>query len=108
MKVGKHVEMTRDAVLLTAGDVDARNQAELARLAQLGVGIAPDVLTERRLHALVELLLDTDQQAALELLYQEALERFLTSPAIAEAEKAARQAHLLAPASAFGDAVPWR
>lgn len=73
MKVPGHVDMTRDAVLLTAKALEADNEALCERLImQMGVPFdAGAVMTERRLQALVELLLDEDQAALLELAAQE-------------------------------------
>lgn len=108
MQVPGHVDMTRDAVLLTAAAVDQENTDRLAYLQRCGVGISPDVMTERRLAALAELLLDDDHLALLELRYQEKLRDWLHQDVIEDAIRQARQAKLLAPAGVFADAVGGR
>lgn len=105
MKVPGHVDMTRDAVLLTAADVGAECSAIVAELAATGVNVDVSVYLERRLQALIETLLDDDHQALLELAYQEKLRDWLTSPDIDAARTAARHARLLAPPGAFHDAA---
>lgn len=106
MHVPGHVDMTRDAVLLTAEGVRQENDDRLAYLATCGVGVSPDVLTERRVQALVEMVLpDEDQRALLELAYQEKLREWLHSEPIDDAIRQARQARLLAPPGAFSAAA---
>lgn len=105
MRIPGHVDMTHDAALVLAQSVADRNNARVAELAQAGVGLDPGIYLERRLAAFSELLLDDDQRAALELLYQEALERQLASDDVLEAERVARQSKLLAPAGAFAAAA---
>ena len=87
--------MTRDAVLLTAQQTAEKVDALVRDALAEGVAVGPEFYVERRLQALVDMLLpDEDDRARLELAYQESLHRALEA-ALPDAISAARQQRLL-------------
>ena len=97
MKVPGHVDMTRDAVLLTAAERAQEVEQLIADAAREGIVIGMEWLVERRLETLIRTLLPgEDERALLELAYQELALESLTD-VLPEARAAARRARLLQP-----------